>query len=105
MSKNIKGEGFKITEGKVEYSQIPPNVLEQIAWVLTEGAKDHGSDTNWQKVGNPRKTFYNSTMRHIEKWRSGELYNLEDHGRHHLAYAIGNLIFLLWLDLMGVKGE
>lgn len=110
MSKEVeslleKGRGFKITQGKVEYSQIPPEILKEVAWVLTEGAVDHGSDDNWKKVPHPKKAYYNAGMRHIEEWRGGEKYNTADHGRHHLAYAIANFILLMWHDEYGDQNE
>jgi len=92
------GKGFKDSAGKVEWSQIPWEQMTEVAWVLTEGAADHGSDTNWQHVKDSKKAYFNSMMRHIIQWKMGEIFNKTDHGRHHLAHAISNALFLMWGD-------
>ena len=87
MNKKFK----KDADGKVDYSLLPPDVLLEIAKVLTMGAEKYGANT-WR---NPDSPDYHTAaaMRHFEAWRRGEDLD-EESGRSHLVHAITNLIFL-----------
>ncbi|KKM63930.1 hypothetical protein LCGC14_1506510 [marine sediment metagenome] len=75
-------KGVKHDEGKLRYDLIPPEPLEQLAELYTEGAKKY-SDRNWEK-GLSWLRCYASMMRHIQDWRQGKDRDKDD-GQHPLA--------------------
>lgn len=75
---------------------VPLNVIREVAAVYTANFKQYGED--WKVLPNAKKEFYNSMMRHLERWQSGETADPDD-GRKHIVKALGNLIFLVWHEL------
>lgn len=86
--------GKKFDGGKLRFDLILPEVLKEVAGVLTDGARDYG-DTNWKKVEPER--YHGAVMRHWNAYRLGEK---KDHksGYHPLAHAIADMMFLIWFD-------
>lgn len=93
--------GKKFDDGKLRYDLVPPVVLEQLAAVLTFGAKKYG-DNNWQHVPNADSRYYAAMMRHVEATRGGEVYD-EESGLPHLAHALACVSFMLHNQLYAVK--
>lgn len=91
----------KRDSGKLRYDLIPPIAAKALAVVLTYGAKKYSVD-NWRGVEDFHARYTAALYRHIEAWRSGELYDQES-GIHHLAHALCNLVFLLWRDVVKVE--
>ena len=60
-----------------------------MASVLTKGAEKYG-ERNWE-LGNKTSVPYDSAMRHILAWRSGEDED-EESGCNHLFHAAVNLL-------------
>jgi hypothetical protein len=89
-------EGVKYDAEKCRWELVPWREMEEVAWVLTEGAVKY-SDHNWQKVV-PKERYVGAVMRHLTAWLSGEERDPESH-RHHLAHAICCLLFLMWHDM------
>ncbi len=89
--------GKKYDAGKLRYSLIPALALAEIVKVLCFGAKKYG-DNNWIHVENARERYLDALMRHIEAYRSGEMF-AEDSGLHHLAHAGCCILFLLYLNI------
>ena len=82
----------KHDQGKPRLDLLPAIALQQIAEVLTDGAKKYG-DHNWRK-GFDWSRLYSAAMRHLTSHMNGE--NLDpETGRSHLAHAACNLMFLL----------
>lgn len=77
---------------------VPLNVIREVAAVYTANFKQYGED--WKVLPNAKKEFYNSMMRHLERWQSGETIDPDD-GKKHIVKALGNLIFLVWHELQG----
>lgn len=75
---------------------IPLNVIREVAAVYTDSFALYGED--WKELPNAKNEFYNSMMRHLERWQSGE-YIDPDGGHLHIIKALGNLIFLAWHEL------
>ena len=69
---------------------------------MTYGDKKYPAKdgSNWKRVKDSRKRYYNATMRHLTSWFDGEK-NDPESGLHHLAHACSNLLFLLWFEFNG----
>lgn len=94
-------EGTKYDTGKIQYGLIKPEVLKQLATVLTFGAEKYGKD-DWTMVKNFDERYHNALMRHIEAWRLGEIYDKET-GLPHLTHALACTHFLLYNQLKNDK--
>jgi Domain of unknown function (DUF5664) len=88
--------GRKDDSGKERYDLIPVDALDEIAKVLTYGAKKYGAN-NWRKVPGPFERYFAAAQRHMAAWRRGEVRDKES-GRAHLAHAICCLVFMMELD-------
>lgn len=92
--------GIKYDEEKLRYDLIPNEVLEQLAIILTHGAKKY-KPNNWKFV-EPKDRYYAAMMRHIEAYRKGYRKD-SDSGEHHLSHALTCLMFLLYKEMNPVK--
>ena len=81
----------KKDKGKPRVELIPPEIIEEIGYVLAFGADKYG-EHNWRK-GLKWTRIYASVLRHLLAWAKGEKYDKES-GLPHLNHAITNLIFL-----------
>jgi len=88
-------EGRKDDQEKTQYDLVPPFALEEIAKVMTFGAKKYAPN-NWQHVDNAKARYTGAAMRHIEAFRQG-VENDDETGLHHLAHAACCLMFLVEL--------
>lgn len=84
--------GLKYDSEKTDWSLLPMDVIEEVAEVLTFGAKKYAPD-NWKRVPKWRDRYYSAAQRHIKQYRDGEFNDLET-DRSHLAHAIACLVFL-----------
>ena len=84
--------GLKLDKGKTRYELLSPYALEQIAQVLTYGAKKY-APRNWEK-GIAWGRVFGALMRHMWAWWRGENLDKET-GLSHLAHAGCCLMFLL----------
>ena len=84
--------GRKFDTGKAEYGLIPPHALNELAMVLTMGAKKYDRD-NWRHVPDAERRYFDAMERHIWAWKRGEVIDPES-GRNHLAHAACCLFFL-----------
>lgn len=91
-----KKKFIKYNKGKVKYTLIPPEVIEELLKVLHYGANKYG-ENNWQLV--PDKDIYvDALYRHLEAYRSGkEIYDTES-GMMHISHALANAAFLVYLE-------
>ena len=88
------GECRKSAEsaGKVRLDLVPTAAIEQVAAVLTFGARKYG-DNNWCR-GARWGRYYAAALRHVFAWWRGEDRDLET-GLSHLAHAVCCLLFLM----------
>lgn len=100
--KPIKGDTFnhiceeigkKYDSDKVRMDLLPFDSLEEIAKVLTFGAKKYG-ENNWKLVDNPLIRYEAALLRHITAYKNGELLDQET-GLPHLAHAGCCLLFMI----------
>jgi len=73
--------------------------LEQVAKVLTFGAKKYADD-NWRLVPDAKKRYNAALHRHLNAYYQGQLLDSET-GLSHLAHAQCCLTFLLEFELEG----
>jgi len=87
--------GRKDDSERTQYDLVPPFALEEIAKVMTFGAKKYAPD-NWKHVDNAKARYTGAAMRHMESYRQGIDTDSET-GLHHLAHAACCLMFLIEL--------
>lgn len=92
-------EGKKFDGEKADWSLIDLSIMEQVATVLTYGAKKYARH-NYDKVEPHR--YLAALMRHVTLWQQGEVVDSES-GLHHLAHAMTNLHILMRLEKKGIK--
>ena len=85
-------EAEKKDEGKLRYDLLPPEALEDIVKILTDGCAKYGS-RNWEQ-GMEWNRCFAAAQRHLWAWQKGQDKDPES-GSPHLAHAAVNLIFLL----------
>lgn len=86
---------IKADSGKLEWSLMPFNELEDVAKILQFGAKKYSVD-NWKKCDN-WKRYEDAAMRHLVAYIKGEHTDPES-GKSHMAHLICNALFLMWHD-------
>lgn len=84
--------GKRFDAGKLRYDLVPPDGLEEVVAVYTNGAEKYAA-RNWEK-GMSWGRVFGSMMRHSWKFWRGEDVDKES-GRHHMAHAAWNAITLL----------
>lgn len=89
-------EGKKFDSGKVDWTLMPFDSLEDVVYVLMFGAQKYARD-NWQKVPNPKQRYIAAAMRHIVAYQKGEKKDSES-GLPHLAHAACCILFTAWFD-------
>lgn len=93
-------KGQKLDDGKVRMDLLMcgcAKSLEQVAKVLTFGAKKYADD-NWRLVPNAQKRYHAALHRHLNAYYQGEKLDKET-GLSHLAHALCCLIFLLEFEV------
>jgi len=80
---------LRYNTGKPKMSLVTPEFILGMAKVLTKGAEKYG-ERNWE-LGNKTSVPYDSAMRHILAWRSGEDIDQESQC-DHLFHGAVNLL-------------
>lgn len=88
--------GNKYDSDKLRFDLIIPEFEEEIAKVLTMGAKKYAADS-WRRVPEAKDRYYAALRRHISAWRKGEVLDTES-GLQHLAHAACNIMFLMYIE-------
>lgn len=92
-------EGVKFDKGKLRMDLLPPDVLEALAQILTEGAVKYGA-YNWSK-GMAWSRPYAALLRHLIAWWSGQDTDPES-GHSHLWHVLTNAAFLVAYEQRGI---
>jgi hypothetical protein len=95
-------EGKKFDLGKLEYSLIPYEALEEIIKVLMFGKGKYGKD-NWKLV-EPKDRYIDAAFRHLAAYQKGDLHD-EETGLSHLAHIGCCILFKLWEDVKDGKAN
>ena len=85
----------KNDNGKLQWSLMPFEQLEDTVRVLMKGAEKYSRD-NWKK-GDDVNRYKDALMRHVTAYIKGEERDPEDN-LPHLAHAICNCLFLQYFD-------
>lgn len=88
--------GMKFDSGKLDYTLVPWDGMEEVIKVLEFGAKKYARD-NWKHVENADIRYLAAAFRHIVQYNNGEMTDKET-GLSHLAHAGCCLLFLLSLE-------
>jgi hypothetical protein len=86
---------LRYNSGKPQTNEIDPNFILGMGAVL-EKSRVKYSRGNWEK-GNSYSVPYDSMMRHILAWQSGETIDKES-GQSHLHHAALNLMMLAYYE-------
>jgi hypothetical protein len=92
----IETKGMKFDSGKLDYTLLPWDGVEEVVKVLEFGAKKYARD-NWKKVENAETRYMAAAFRHLVAHSKGEL-NDSETGLSHLAHAGCCLLFLIALE-------
>ena len=92
LKKSVNG-GIKFDDDKPDYSLIPPNALDDVAKVLTIGAKKYDRH-NWKKLDDIENRYFAAAQRHMWALLKDESHDPET-GVHHAAHAVCCMMFLL----------
>lgn len=84
-------KGIKHDDGKLRWSLIPWDALEEVVRVLEHGARKYGAH-NWRLVAPER--YREALLRHVAAWAQGGVID-RDSGLPHLAHVAANAFFLL----------
>lgn len=85
--------GRKYDSGKLDYTLIPWEGLDDVVRVLEFGAKKYSRD-NWREVEGGETRYLAAAFRHLIAHNQGET-NDPESGLPHLAHAGCCLLFLL----------
>ena len=86
-----KTEGVKFDTGKLRMDLLPPDALEALGRILTDGAAKYGAH-NWSK-GMAWSRPYAALLRHLLAWWGGQDTDPES-GHPHLWHVLTNAVFL-----------
>lgn len=92
----VAAVGRKFDGGKLDYTLVPFEGLDEIVKVLMFGAKKYDRD-NWRHVDNAAQRYTAAAFRHLTAYNKGETVDPET-GVSHLAHAGCCLLFLLALE-------
>jgi len=92
-------EAVKYDDGKSRWELLPFDALDDVAKVLTYGAKKY-DEHNWAK-GMKWSRLLGAAMRHLTAWALGERLDPES-GLPHLAHSVANVLFLSASERRGI---
>lgn len=84
--------GRKFDGGKLDYTLLPWDALEDVVRVLEFGAQKYARD-NWKHVENAETRYTAAAFRHMVARMNGEKTDPET-GLDHLAHAMCCLLFI-----------
>ena len=93
MNSEIIMTGIKHDGAKPRYDLIPFRALDEVAKVLTFGAKKYPPH-NWKTLTDLESRYLAASLRHISAEMQGERTD-DESGLSHLAHAITCLMFVI----------
>lgn len=91
-----RGDSTKFDGGKIMFDLLPFAEVEDVARVLTYGAKKYEKD-GWKKVPDGLDRYFAALMRHLTAYKLGQEID-EESGLTHLSHACTNLMFIMYLE-------
>ncbi|CUH74602.1 hypothetical protein AXI70_gp27 [Cronobacter phage Dev-CD-23823] len=98
------GKGLKFDGDKPRMDLLVdgcPNALENVASVLTFGAKKYEAHS-WQHVPSGETRYKAALLRHLTAYAKGEAVDPES-GMSHLAHVACNALFILELETLNAS--
>ena len=93
----VKSDAIRHNQDKLRVDLIPTELIEEVAKVLTFGAKKY-SPNNWKGFTKEQQgEILGSLLRHILEYQKGNRLDSES-GLPHLAHAAGNIAFILYFE-------
>jgi hypothetical protein len=89
----VEPSGRKDDSEKLQMNLLPWDALEEVAKVLTAGAKKY-SPNGWKTVPDKVERYEAALIRHLAAYKRGEDLDPED-GLSHLAHLACNALFLV----------
>ena len=87
--------GTKETTGKLDWSLVPFDAMEEVVRVLEFGVKKYARD-NWkQDIPDVKNKLFAAMHRHLTAYSKGEQC-AEDSQLMHMAHVACNALFLIW---------
>lgn len=90
----INKDRLKEKQGKLDFTLLPPEALEEVARVLQYGALKHGR-FSWR--GYPLATYIQAAERHLNALKRGN-WEDEETGLPHMAHIACSCLFLIELE-------
>ena len=97
-SDNHELTGMKYDQDKPMYNLLPPVAIDELAKILTFGAKKYAPDS-WQNVPDGIERYRAALLRHTFAMQRGELVDSES-GLPHSAHAMCCAAFICELEKM-----
>lgn len=91
--------GRKFDAGKLDYTLVPFEGLDEIVKVLMFGAQKYDRH-NWRLVANAKQRYAAAAFRHLTAYNKGEHFDPET-GISHLAHVGCCILFMLALEKQG----
>lgn len=91
--------GRKFDAGKLDYTLVPFEAVDEIVKVLMFGARKYDRD-NWRHVDNAMQRYTAAAFRHLTAYNKGEATDPET-GISHLAHVGCCILFMLALEKQG----
>lgn len=88
--------GRKFDGGKLDYTLVPFEALDEIVKVLMFGAQKYDRD-NWRHVDNAMQRYAAAAFRHLTAYNKGETVDAES-GLSHLSHLGCCVLFMLALE-------
>jgi hypothetical protein len=92
----VTAVGRKFDAGKLDYTLVPYEALDEIVKVLMFGAQKYERD-NWRHVDNAMQRYAAAAFRHMTAYNKGEATDPET-GISHLAHVGCCVLFMLGLE-------
>lgn len=96
----IDGGGLRKDAGKLRLDLIPTDVMEELARVLTFGARKY-AERNWER-GMPWSKAAGPLERHWKDFKLGRVRRDPESGCLTVAHALCNMVFLCAWELRGM---
>lgn len=88
--------GRKFDAGKLDYTLVPFEGLDEIVKVLMFGAQKYARD-NWRHVDNAKQRYIAAAFRHLTEYNKGNTIDNET-GLSHMAHVGCCILFILALE-------
>ena len=100
LSVGWKEKSNKDIQGKLRWSLMPLESLEEVMKVIDFGANKYAPNT-WQN--NTIQECYDALFRHLKEWKVKDIPIDEESGLNHMAHVAANALMILYLYKKEVK--